>query len=139
MKMSEEYSVNKEDLDQALTDASIAVNEYNQNKLDAQVAGVEAKKEDTEILKTQEDPRNQEDWGFKGLLKEGQSIISGGLQDTASSLATFPERTIDAFSGEMKQQKLQTGFQQVPLGLTILFVRVREPVFLLERLSRLQD
>ena len=109
MKMSEEYSVNKEDLDQALTDASIAVNEYNQNKLDAQVAGVEANKEDAEILQTQEDPRNQENWGFKGLLKEGQSIISGGLQDTASSLATFPERTIDAFSGEMKQQKLQTG------------------------------
>ena len=59
----------------------------------------------------QEDPRNVEEGigGFQGLLKEGQSILSGGLQDTASSIATFPERTIDALSGEMQREREQTG------------------------------
>ena len=54
--------------------------------------------EETKALATQDDPRNADDWGFKALVKEGQSILSGGLQDTASSLATFPERTVDALS-----------------------------------------
>jgi len=59
----------------------------------------------------QEDPRNVEEGigGFEGLLKEGQSILSGGLQDTASSIATFPERTIDALSGEMQKEKEEFG------------------------------
>ena len=57
----------------------------------------------------QDDPRNAENWGAKALIKEGQSILSGGLQDTASSLATFPERTVDALSGEMQQQREETG------------------------------
>ena len=47
-----------------------------------------------------EDPRLQEGGGgFRGALKEVQSALAGGIQDTASSLATFPERTIDMFSG----------------------------------------
>ena len=55
----------------------------------------------------QKDPRNVEEGigGFEGLLKEGQSILSGGLQDTASSIATFPERTVDALSGEMQKER----------------------------------
>ena len=59
----------------------------------------------------QEDPRNVEEGigGFQGLLKEGQSILSGGLQDTASSIATFPERTIDALSGQMQKEKAEFG------------------------------
>ena len=28
------------------------------------------------------DPRNAENWGMKGLIKEGQSILTGGIQDT---------------------------------------------------------
>ena len=57
----------------------------------------------------QYDPRNADTWGAKALIKEGQSILSGGLQDTASSIATFPERTVDAFSGEMQRQRDLTG------------------------------
>jgi len=56
------------------------------------------------------DPRNQENWGFRGLLKEGQSILTGGVQDTLSSTATFAERTYDAFSGEMQKEKEETGY-----------------------------
>ena len=33
------------------------------------------------------------------------SAIGGGLQDTASSLVTVPERAIDMFSGEMVEEK----------------------------------
>ena len=38
---------------------------------------------------TQEDPRNADQWGIKGVAKELQSSLSGGLQDTASSVTTF--------------------------------------------------
>ena len=59
----------------------------------------------------QDDPRDVEDGigGFEGLLREGQSILSGGLQDTASSIATFPERTVDALSGQMQKEKEEFG------------------------------
>ena len=60
--------------------------------------------EEGQAMAEQEDPREAEDWGFKALVKEGQSILSGGLQDTASSLTTFPERTVDALSGEMQRE-----------------------------------
>ena len=52
------------------------------------------------------DPRNKEGGGgFKGAVKEFQSAIGGGLQDTASSIVTFPERAIDMFSGEMQEEQ----------------------------------
>ena len=59
----------------------------------------------------QEDPRNVEEGigGLQGLIKEGQSILSGGLQDTASSIATFPERTVDALSGQMQKEMEEFG------------------------------
>ena len=57
-----------------------------------------------------EDPRNKENWGFNALVKEGQSILSGGLQDTASSITTVGERTIDAFSGEMSREIKEKGY-----------------------------
>ena len=48
---------------------------------------------------------------IRGIAKEAQSILSGGLQDTASSIATFPERTFDAFSGEMEKQNQDGGYR----------------------------
>ena len=66
-----------------------------------------------------EDPRDQENWGVKGFVKELGSIVSGGIQDTASSISTFPERTIDAISGEMQREKEEKGYYQPefdPLG-----------------------
>jgi len=65
--------------------------------------------EQAQAVATQNDPRDAEEWGFKALAKEGQSILSGGLQDTASSLTTFPERTIDALSGEMQRERKEEG------------------------------
>ena len=58
---------------------------------------------------TQEDPRNADQWGIKGVAKELQSSLSGGLQDTASSVTTFGERTIDALSGERQREIEETG------------------------------
>jgi len=69
---------------------------------------LELEQQDADI---QEDPRNVEEGigGLQGLIKEGQSILSGGLQDTASSIATFPERTADALSGQMQKEKEEFG------------------------------
>ena len=52
------------------------------------------------------DPRTKEGGGgLKGVVKEVQSAIGGGLQDTASSVVTLPERAIDMFSGEMQEEQ----------------------------------
>ena len=70
----------------------------------AQVAKQEQTTEE-QALAQQDDPRNAEKWGFKALVKEGQSIVSGGLQDTASSVATFAERTKEALDGTMQRER----------------------------------
>jgi len=74
-----------------------------------QIIGNSNTQKEEQALAQQEDPRNSETWGAKAFIKEGQSILSGGLQDTASSIATFPERTVDALSGEMQEQREATG------------------------------
>ena len=66
--------------------------------------------EEQEYQNIQEDPRNADNWGLQALAKEGQSILSGGLQDTASSVTTFAERTTDALSGEMQREKEEKGY-----------------------------
>jgi len=67
--------------------------------------------EEQQDIVEREDPRERPDGGgFAGVVKEVQSALSGGLQDTASSLATFPERTIDALSGEMKRERETKGY-----------------------------
>jgi len=78
--------------------------EANELQLQQQV------EKDTQAKAEQEDPRDAENWGFKGLVKEGQSILSGGLQDTASSLTTFPERTLDAVTGEIARERKEKGY-----------------------------
>ena len=75
----------------------------------AQVAKQEEEAEQ-QALSTQEDPRNAEKWGFKALVKEGQSIVSGGLQDTASSATTFAERTKEALDGTMQKEIEEQGY-----------------------------
>ena len=75
----------------------------------AQVAKQE-QTEEQQAVSEQDDPRNAEKWGFKALVKEGQSIVSGGLQDTASSVATFAERTKEALDGTMQREKEEQGY-----------------------------
>ena len=59
----------------------------------------------TKALAEQEDPRNKENWGVGGVVKEVQSALLGGVQDTASSAVTLPERVLDAFSGEIQEEQ----------------------------------
>ena len=58
------------------------------------------------------DPRNKEGGGgIRGVVKEIQSAVGGGLQDTASSVVTLPERAIDMVSGEMvEEQQTEEGY-----------------------------
>ena len=75
----------------------------------AQVAKEEQQTEE-QALATQADPRDAEKWGVKALIKEGQSILSGGLQDTASSVTTFAERTKEALDGTMQKEIAEQGY-----------------------------
>tara|TARA_Y100001973_G_scaffold99090_1_gene157758 strand:- start:1355 stop:5053 length:3699 start_codon:yes stop_codon:yes gene_type:complete len=59
-----------------------------------------------------DDPRNQENWGVAGVTEELKSAVLGGTQDTLSSVTTFPERTVDAFSGEIARERKEKGFYQ---------------------------
>ena len=65
-----------------------------------------------QLMREYEDPRNKEGGGgFRGAMKELRSAIRGGVQDTASSIWTLPERTIDMFSGEMvEEQQTEEGY-----------------------------
>ena len=109
--MSEKYSIefDDNDLDNLEQEALKISDAYNERK-QAEEASVQAEQQiEQQAADETYDPRNADTWGAKALIKEGQSILSGGLQDTASSLATFPERTADALSGEMQKQRLETG------------------------------
>ena len=97
----------------ALQDASNAALQYAEqlkaNEETKQEAIQTQETEQAQAEAVQNDPRDADQWGFKALVKEGQSILSGGLQDTASSLTTFPERTVDALSGEMQRERKEEG------------------------------
>jgi hypothetical protein len=59
-----------------------------------------------------DDSRNKENWGAGEYVKEAFSAIGGGLQDTASSLVTLPERVIDFATGEMaREAKTKEGYK----------------------------
>ena len=106
---SAELEVDLDEVDYIANAANNAADEY-ERALEAQEAAQSQLQQQEQVSKeVQDDPRNAENWGAKALIKEGQSILSGGLQDTASSLATFPERTIDALSGEMQRERQETG------------------------------
>ena len=58
-----------------------------------------------QLVKETKDVREKKDGGgIKGVFKEAQSAIQGGLQDTASSLVTAPERVIDMATGKMARE-----------------------------------
>ena len=97
----------------AVEQSAQLINEFG-NELKRQQATAEAKQVDDETerqaLAEQDDPRNAEKWGIRAVAKELQSAITGGTQDTASSITTFPERTIDALSGEMARERKEKGY-----------------------------
>ena len=57
-----------------------------------------------------DDSRNKEKWGVGEYTKEIFSALGGGLQDTASSLITLPERIIDMATGEMAREQKEGGY-----------------------------
>ena len=107
--MTDSYGLTDENVDLAAERVGDYLKEVKERE-DARAAAIEETSVNEEqALAQQEDPRNSETWGAKAFIKEGQSILSGGLQDTASSIATFPERTADALSGEMQREREETG------------------------------
>ena len=77
-----------------------------ENARQEEVQAVEQQQTDTaaQYAAEQADPRNKDQWGVGGVVKELQSAFLGGLQDTASSVVTAPERLLDVASGEMQQE-----------------------------------
>ena len=70
----------------------------------------EEEKKDETYRTVQQDARDNPDgWGIQGVAKELQSVLTGGVQDTLSSVATFPERTADMLSGEMSREIEEKG------------------------------
>ena len=102
---------------ESLLESAEEVREFTE--LDEELREEQAEKEEflsaeAEQAKAEiEDPRNREGFGgIRGISKELGAAIGGGLQDTASSLVTLPERAIDMFSGEMvEEQKTEEGYK----------------------------
>ncbi len=93
-----------EELEKRLEEESIAQDKINE----AQALAVQ---QEEQKEKEQIDPRMTNDkWGLKAFAKEGQSILTGGIQDTISSSTTFAERTFDAVSGRMQKEKEEQGY-----------------------------
>jgi hypothetical protein len=109
--MSQKFEVELEDntIDDLTQQAQNLSDSYNQRRQEEAELNRKVEEEQQQAEDVQFDPRNSDTWGAKAFIKEGQSILSGGLQDTASSLATFPERTFDALSGEMQRERKLTG------------------------------
>jgi len=91
-----------------MADAFDADKEEEEQQLQRNIV---AKNERQQYEAVRDDPRNVEKGigGFAGVSKEIGSAISGGLQDTASSVTTFTERTVDALSGERQREIEETG------------------------------
>ena len=110
--MNEEYPVNEYD-----STGSQAVDELQSNRQQALEFEEERKKQEElassqkqDAQAAQNDPRNADTWGIQAVAKEAQSILSGGLQDTASSVTTFAERTKEALDGTMQREKQEQGY-----------------------------
>ena len=106
---SGKYTIDDDMIDELNNVADDISDDYRARIIAEEQAKSEQARTEQQAVDTQADPRNSDTWGAKALIKEGQSILSGGLQDTASSIATFPERTVDALSGEMQRQREETG------------------------------
>ena len=107
-------------IDPSLVDTEAAnqfaegINEYLEGTRQKEEADeaiqLEEEEKETQALSEQADPRNADRWGMKAVAKELQSVVTGGVQDTASSMMTFPERTADALTGEIQRERKEKGF-----------------------------
>ena len=84
--------------------------DINTQREEQEVQQQQIQQEDQQAVAEQDDPRNAEQWGTAAVAKEISSAIHGGVQKTASSITTFPERTVDALSGEMSRERREKGY-----------------------------
>ena len=97
--------IDPETLDQAQLELEGIVEQQEQRRIFEEEQKQQLLKQQEQLESEYEDPRNAEGGGgFKGFTKEFGSAVKGGLQDTASSIITLPERAIDMFSGEMEEE-----------------------------------
>ena len=93
-------------LDEEGIDFQDSYEEAEQRQAYQQQQELQLQNEEAQAKAELDDPREIEGGGgLKGIVKEVQSAIGGGLQDTASSVVTLPERAIDMFSGEMQEEQ----------------------------------
>ena len=119
---SGKYMIDDDMVDELSDVADDISDDYRARIIAEEQAKSEQAQAEQQAVDTQADPRNSDTWGAKALIKEGQSILSGGLQDTASSIATFPERTVDALSGEMQRQKKKLVHTSQTLHLLVVMI-----------------
>ena len=70
----------------SIEDMAASVEEEEKRREAIEQSQLQAQQVETQALAEKDDPRNAKNWGLKAFAKEGQSILSGGLQDTASPL-----------------------------------------------------
>ena len=105
-----DIQLDPEDIESAVNASNEFIDGLEKKKEAREVVAQEAAAEETQAKAELEDPREKENWGIAAFAKEGQSILSGGIQDTASSITTFPERTIDALTGEISRERKEKGY-----------------------------
>ena len=105
--MSSDYQI---DIDtQALENAQLELQtlaeEEEKNRVLQQQRDIQLQQQIEQSQAELNDPREAEGGGgIRGITKEIGAAIGGGIQDTASSIVTLPERAIDMFSGEMEEE-----------------------------------
>ena len=105
--MSSDYQI---DIDtQALENAQLELQtlaeEEEKNRVLQQQRDIQLQQQIEQSQAELNDPREAEGGGgISGITKEIGAAIGGGIQDTASSIVTLPERAIDMFRGEMEEE-----------------------------------
>ena len=97
-------------LGEQIDSAKQYLEDITESREEQEVKQVEEEATEEKAEQVQADPRNADKWGLKAVAEEFKSIGVGGLQDTASSIMTFPERTADALTGEISKERKEKGF-----------------------------
>lgn len=104
-------AIDVQNMQQAVDETSEWVNQEVERKEAEAAVQSQTEAADAQLKAEQDDPRNKENWGIAGVVKEVQSALAGGVQDTASSAVTLGERILDTASGEIqKEQQTEEGY-----------------------------
>ena len=88
-----------------ITDQAQNAAEEYQRAIERQEASQAQLQQSEQVSKeVQDDPRNADNWGAKALIKEGQSILSGGLQDIACYLSRTHSRCVFRRNAKTKER-----------------------------------